>query len=95
MALRIDVFIAGEEDRGALDVAASLARLQELLEHVDDAKQTIVTLRLSPILAARQQQSGPDWDPSGALMRVWDSREWVVYHRGANDGSREASSDRP
>jgi hypothetical protein len=79
MALRIEVFIEGHEDEGPINLLASLAKLREQLQRVDDAQQTTVTLRLSSVFAARQTNAGDDWEPQGALSRVWAMGDWVVY----------------
>lgn len=79
MALRIECYIQGEEARGPIDLDASLARLRALLERVDGAQDTTVTLGLAATLSARQAGAAPDWDPKGVLGEVWRSASWVVY----------------
>ncbi len=78
MALQNDALIEGEEGTGPIDLEASLARLRAMLEAVDDAQHSTVTLRLSPLFSVRQRRSGPGGDPQGQLSRVWSSREWIV-----------------
>ncbi len=79
--LRMDFLIEGEEEKGPIDLEASLTKLREMLERADDAQRTTVTVRLSPIFAVGQMQSGPGWEPSGQVMNVWQSRDWVVYRK--------------
>ncbi len=94
MALKIEFYIEGENGRGPIDLEASLARLRALLEQVDDAQNSTVSLRLSSVFSARQMKSGPDWDPQGALSAVWQSHEWVVYANDDDNPSTEELEER-
>jgi hypothetical protein len=78
MTVNIEFFIAGEEDRGPIDLEASLAKLRAMLEDADDLQDTTVSLRVSPVFIARPVSAGQGLPPSDVFTPVWQSRSWIV-----------------
>jgi hypothetical protein len=78
MTVNIEFFIAGEEDRGPIDLEASLAKLRAMLEDADDLQDTTVSLRVSPVFIARPVNAGQGQPPPDVFTPVWQSRSWIV-----------------
>jgi len=95
MTVHIEFFIAGEEDRGPIDLEASLAKLRAMLEDADDLQDTTVSLRVSPVFIARPVNAGQGLPPSDVFTLVWQSRAWIVPAPIAEHLHGQAETDVP
>jgi hypothetical protein len=78
MTVNIEFYIAGEEDRGPIDLEASLAKLRAMLEDSADVQSSNVTLRVAPFFATELVNADQNQPPSDVFTPVWQSRSWVV-----------------
>jgi hypothetical protein len=78
MTVNIEFYIAGEEDRGPIDLEASLAKLRAMLEDAADIRSSNVTLRVAPFFATKPMNTGQNQPPADVFTPVWQSRSWIV-----------------
>jgi hypothetical protein len=95
MTVKFEFYIAGEEDKGPIDLEASLARLRTMLEQADDIQSSTVTLRLAPVFAVQPVNAGQHQPPADVFTPAWQSEAWIVPAATAEHLHGQAATEVP